>query len=113
MAVGAGMFIIGIFTTVVVAVLQVCMHRILSRAEPSQTSRIQFMMSGDGEFPKRFADYISEHRIQMVESTVTREEDGSVHYDVLLRAPYNVTLSGMKYLLEDRNVNSVNCQPEA
>lgn len=113
LAVGAGMFIIGIFTTVVVAVLQVCMHRILSRAEPSQTSRLQFFVANGGEFPQRFTSFISEHRIQMVESTATREEDGSIHYDVLLRAPYHVTMSGMKYLLEDKNVSRVNCQPDA
>ena len=112
LAIGSGMFVVGIFTTVVVAVLQICMHHIVIHAEPSQTSHLQFTVSGSGEFPTRFADFISEHKIQLIQSSVTRTDDASACYDVILRASHEAVMRSMKYLLEDREVCSVNCLPE-
>ena len=113
LAIGSGMFVVGIFTTIVVAVLQICMHHIVINAEPSQTSHLQFIVTGSGEFPTRFADFIAEHKIQLLQSTVTRQDDGSACYDVVLRASHDAIMRGMKYLLEDHEVSSVNCLPEA
>ena len=112
LAIGSGMFIVGIFTTIIVAVLQIVMHHIVINAEPSQTSHLQFTVTDKGEFPTRFADFIAEHKIQLVQSTVTRQDDGITCYDVILRAPHDMILRSMKYLLEDREVSSVNCLPE-
>lgn len=112
LAIGSGMFVIGIFTTIVVAVLQIFMHHIVINAEPSQISHLQFTVTGSGEFPTRFADFIAEHKIQLVQSTVTRTDDDNAHYDIILRASHDAIMHGMKYLLEDREVTSVNCLPE-
>lgn len=109
LAIGSGMIVVGIFTTIVVAVLQICMHRL--HTEPSQTSHVQFTVTGSGEFPTRFADFLSEHRVQIVQSNVSRQEDGSALFDVTLRAPHDVTMRGMKYLLESKEVSSINCLP--
>lgn len=111
LAIGSGMIVVGIFTTIVVAVLQIIMHRLVTHAEPSQTSHVQFTVTGSGEFPTRFADFLSEHRVQIVQSNVSRQEDGSALFDVTLRAPHDVTMRGMKYLLESKEVSSINCLP--
>lgn len=111
LAIGSGMIVVGIFTTIVVAVLQIFMHRLVPHAEPIQTSHVQFTVTGSGEFPTRFADFLSEHRVQIVQSNVSRQEDGSALFDVTLRAPHDVTMRGMKYLLESKEVSSINCLP--
>ena len=108
LAIGSGMIVVGIFTTIVVAVLQICMHRLGPHAEPIH---VQFTVTGSGEFPTRFADFLSEHRVQIVQSNVSRQEDGSALFDVTLRAPHDVTMRGMKYLLESKEVSSINCLP--
>ena len=87
------------------------MHRLGPHAEPIQTSHVQFTVTGSGEFPTRFADFLSEHRVQIVQSNVSRQEDGSALFDVTLRAPHDVTMRGMKYLLESKEVSSINCLP--
>ena len=46
-----------------------------------------------------------------MESTATREEDGSTIYDVTLRASNDATMRGMRYLLESKEVRNVNCLP--
>ena len=111
LAIGSGMFVIGIFTTVVVAVLQIVMHRIVVGAESGQTSRLQFTIVGEGGFPEQLADLVTKCRIQILDSTMIREEDGSISYAISLRAPHDVTMRAVKSLLEAREIHSVNCQP--
>lgn len=111
LAIGSGMFVIGIFTTIVVAVLQICMHHVGVNADPVQTSHLQFTVVGSSAFPSQFADFITEHKIQILESTVNREEDGNAVFDITLRASHDATMRGMKCLLESKEVLSVNCLP--
>ena len=111
LAIGAGMLVIGIFTTGVVAALQILMHRVVARAEPNQTSHLQFTVAGGSAFPAHFASLIHEHRVQLLDSTATREDDGCVCYIVTVRAPRDVILRGMQALFEAEEVRSVNCQP--
>lgn len=111
LAIGAGMFVVGIFTTVLVAVLQICMHHMTVGGEPYQTSHLQFTVADGGEFPQRLADFIAEHRVQVLKSTVSQAEDGSASYDIVLRAPHGVTMRGIQHLLRAKEVRSVNCLP--
>lgn len=111
LAIGSGMFVIGIFTTILVAVLQIIMHHIVVNAEPTRTSHLRFTVAGSGEFPSQFADFIIEHKIQVMESTASCEDDGSMVYDVTLRASNDAMLRGMRYLLESKEVRNVNCLP--
>lgn len=111
LAIGSGMFVIGIFTTILVAALQIFMHHVVVNAEPTHISHLRFTVVGSGAFPSQFADFITEHKIQIMESTATREEDGSTVYDVTLRASNDITMRGMRYLLESKEVRNVNCLP--
>ena len=111
LAIGSGMFVIGIFTTILVAALQIFMHHVVVNAEPTHISHLRFTVVGSGAFASQFADFITEHKIQIMESTATREEDGSTVYDVTLRASNDATMRGMRYLLESKEVRNVNCLP--
>ena len=66
---------------------------------------------GEGGLPEQFADLVTKCRIQILDSTMIREEDGSISYDISLRAPHDVTMRAVKSLLEAREIHSVNCQP--
>ena len=110
LAIGAGMFVVGIFTTVVVVVSQILTHRSGGKLDAAPTCRLQFTVSGSDAFPVPFSDLIAAHRIQLVSSTATREADGSLRYDVTIRAPQDETLHGIQCLLEAATVRSVVCQ---
>lgn len=110
LAIGAGMFVVGIFTTVVVVVSQILTHRSGGKLDAAPTCRLQFTVSGSDAFPVPFSDLIAAHRIQLVSSTATREADGSLRYDVTIRAPQEETLHGIQCLLEAATVRSVVCQ---
>ena len=110
LAIGSGMLVVGVFATAVVAVLQIVMHRVGTGAENGQTSRLQFTVAEGCDFPARFTDFISRHHIHILQSTAERGEDGGVCYDIILRAPQDVTLRGMQCLLDSEEVYSITCQ---
>lgn len=113
LAIGSGMFVIGIFTTAVVAAMQILMHHIAVGAGPGQISRLQFTIEEGTDFPVRFADFMAEHRVQILDSAILREKDGSTSCEVTLRAPHDVTLRGVQCLMESKEVRSVSCRPDA
>lgn len=113
LAIGSGMFIIGIFTTAIVALLQIIMHKFTVGADALVTSHLQFTVLNREDFQKRFADYSTEHKVQIVESTVTLEDDGCALYDVVLRSPHDMTIQELDFFMESKNVRSINCMPVA
>lgn len=113
LAIGSGMFIIGIFTTVIVAVLQIVMHKFTVGADSLVTSHLQFTVLNREDFQKRFADYSAANKVQVVESTVTLEDDGCAVYDVVLRSPHDMTIQELDCFMESKNVRSINCMPVA
>ena len=113
LAVGAGMFVVGIFTTAVVAVFQVVMHRTAAGIEPGRTSHLQFTVTGDSAFPAQFTDFMTKNRVQILDSSIVRDENGSTSYDLSIRAPHDVTMRGVQRLLEMSDVHSVSCRPES
>ena len=110
LAIGSGMLVVGVFATAVVAVMQIVMHRVGTGAEAGQTSRLQFTVAEGCDFPAQFTDFISRHHIHILQSTAERREDGGVCYDIILRAPQDVTLRGMQCLLDSEEVYSITCQ---
>ena len=113
LAIGSGMLVVGVFATAVVAVLQIVMHRVGTGAENGQTSRLRFTVVGDGAVPAQFTAFVDRHPIYILQSTARRGEDGSICYEITLRAPQDVTLRGMQCLLEAGTVCSVTCQTGA
>ena len=112
LAIGSGMLVVGIFTTAVVALLQILMHHVGGKAESVQISHLQFTVIDNADFPARFAGFINEHQIRVLDTTVVREEGGCTSYDMILRAPHDVTMYSVRQLLESEGVRSVNCWPE-
>lgn len=109
LAIGSGMFILGIFATIVIAAIQILMHKFTVGADSTTTSRLQITMDSQHEFPKEFTDYISAHKIQVVESSVTKGENGCSVYELVLRTTRKITLEEIKYLLNTEGVLGVSC----
>ena len=112
LAIGAGMIVMGVFTTAVVAVLQIVMHHASCGAEAGRTSRLRFTVAQGEALPARFAALAGDGRIRILQSDAVRGEDGSIRYDILLRAPQEATMRSVQVLLETEGVRSVHCEPE-
>ena len=109
LAIGSGMFIVGIFSTLVIAVIQILMHRFAVGVDATSTSRLRFTLASSCDLPPEFIQYISEHKIQVVESTVTKDENGCSAYDFVLRSPRDITLDNLMCLFNSGEVLSSSC----
>lgn len=109
LAIGSGMFIVGIFSTAVIAVIQILMHRFTVGVDATSTSRLQFTLPSQCDLPPQFISYIAEHRIQVVESSVTKDENGCSMYDFVLRSPKDITMDDMMCIFNSSEVLSSSC----
>ena len=64
-------------------------------------------------FLAQFTDFMTKNRVQILDSSIVRDENGSTSYDLSIRAPHDVTMRGVQRLLEMSDVHSVSCRPES
>ena len=113
LAIGSGLFVIGIFTTIVIAVLQVIMHRFTVGVDAMALSRWRFSVADGTGFIKQMEEYAAVHKLHIVESTVTQGEDGSAQYDILLRSPHDMDLGDLETFIQAHSyqVKNAACVP--
>jgi putative Mg2+ transporter-C (MgtC) family protein len=112
LAIGAGMYVVGIFTTVVVALLQIVMHKFAIGADSLRGSRLRFTIQDSETFRTEFLDYLSRCRVQVVQSTITYGDGDTVTYDLMVKAPREITAHEWdRFLREHGRVYSVSCIP--
>lgn len=84
LAVGAGMYWLGLFVSVVVAVLQIAMHRFTVGADSYVTSRFQVTVREDAAVQEALEESLRRWRAQTAESRMSRTQDGCLRYELTL-----------------------------
>lgn len=100
LAIGAGMYVIGIFTTAVVAAIQILMHKYTIGVDSMVVGRMHCVVSHSAEFRKALNEYIEEHGMQILEVKIDFLEDGSAAYNLTLRMRHDVTVNDLSEFLE-------------
>ena len=90
LAVGAGLYWLGLFVTLLVALLQIAMHRFTVGADSYSTCRLTLRVRETEEFRRLLQEKLKERNAQAVNLRMTRE-DGCVSYDMVLRMPRDFT----------------------
>lgn len=111
LAIGAGMFIISIFFTVIISVLQIIMHKITVGTDSMVTNRLKFTILKHDEFHKHFSDYLAEHQIQILENTISTDSDGNMIYNVVIRSTHGMTVQELSFFLDSKEVSSIDYIP--
>ena len=91
LAVGAGMYWLGLFVTVMVALLQFAMHRFTVGADSYTTSRITLRVKDGKRFQKPLQDQLKRWRATAVSIRMSRLEDDSTSFELTLRTPNEIT----------------------
>ena len=100
LAIGAGMYLIGIFTTVVVAAIQIIMHKYTFGVDSMVLGRLKCIGPNEEAFRKALNAYIAKHRIQVQDMKIDFLPDGSASYAMTLRTHNDVTVSDISEFLE-------------
>lgn len=90
LAVGAGLYWLGLFVTLLVALLQITMHRFTVGADSYSTCRLTLRVRETEEFRRLLQEQLKERNAKAVNLRMTRE-DGCVSYDMVLRMPRDFT----------------------
>lgn len=85
LAIGAGMYLIGIFTTVVVAVIQILMHKYTFGVDSTVLGHLKCIGPNEEAFRKALNAYIARRHIQIQDMKIDFLEDGSADYNLTLR----------------------------
>lgn len=100
LATGAGMYSIGIFSTVLMLILQIVMHKFLVYADSLTSGQLHFTVKADDGFMDAFRVFIKEQGIQAMESKISYHDDGFVTYEMFVRVPRTLPLSDVDAFLK-------------
>jgi len=91
LAVGAGMYWLGIFMAALVALLQIAMHRFNFGIETYAVNRLRVTLTADGSFREALQQRLRDWRAVTIESKLMRGADGSFLWDLTLMMPRGIS----------------------
>ncbi len=110
LAMGCGMYILGVFSTVLIALVQVLMHRFQVGADGMTTNEVSYTAPEGSCFHAQFMEYLSAHKIQVADSRIVRDGSGKVTYDLVLRGADGVAICQLDaFMAEHGEVQSEIC----
>ena len=111
LAIGSGMYVIGVFATAIVALLQVFMHKFMLSADSMTVGQIHCTVLHSDRFRAALNGYIAEKKMQIVASTIAFNDDGSATYDLTLRMSSDITLNDLSQFLEsNEGIREIRCE---
>lgn len=112
LAIGAGMYVVGLIATVIIFILQVLMHKFRFGADTLESCRIRFVASDSNEIEDKFYNALDEWEATVSEINVTKLDDGCVKYDVILKSRLHVTVETIRPFFDKvDSIKSFNITP--
>ena len=99
LAIGAGMYILGVFTTALVTILQIVMHKFVVGADTLSVCHLSFTVYNSSGLQPAWNDFVHQHRMQVVECSIRYHENGTVSYDVTVRTMREITVQELDAFL--------------
>ena len=90
MAIGAGMYWVGLIEAAILVAIQIILHRFPVGADALTTQEILVEMADTQEMQDKFDELLKKHRGQVTESSLTREE-GYLRMEITVRLEPSIT----------------------
>ena len=103
LALGSGMYPLGIFATLVVVVFQIVMHKLPIHNDQYQNNHIELKVSDDAKFRSALAKQIKKWQAQIMDSSITHNQDGTTFYTLEVRMNSNVKTEDILAFLEQNS----------
>lgn len=112
LAIGAGMYPVGIFVTILLALVQVLMHTFVVGADSLSSSHLTFTIRSEKDLREIMGAYIGDSKMQISDVKIVYHEDGFVTYDFILRLTRDISISELARMLKSHGeVQSVSVTP--
>lgn len=90
MAVGAGMYLIGLASTVLIIVIQLILHRFPAINDALDSYELTVIMKNDGKTYERFSGYLAKEKISIVGADVKKKDGDSLKIKMTVKVPAHV-----------------------
>ncbi len=100
LAVGAGMWVIGLVSAVLLTLIQLMMHHFVVGSDAYAKNRLHFTVENGHEFNRSLMAQIGDWKATVTESTVTRRNDGTTDYDLTVCRRKAISYAEMKGFVE-------------
>lgn len=91
LAFGAGMYVLGLFATVLVVLIQVLMHKLPVGNDAYHTSHLEMTVQDNDEFRQKMQAQFAQWHAQIIETRVAHNEDGTTTYALTIKTTRSVT----------------------
>ncbi len=85
LSIGCGLYYLGLFTTLLIAVLQVLMHKFQFGGDSMSSHRLTMEVKDHEAFSKELPQMLKDWNARSVETKIKIGEDGSAKYDITMR----------------------------
>lgn len=100
LAIGAGMYWMGLFSTAIISLFQVTMHRFKIGADSFVTNRFAVTARDTEEFRDALYAQLEQWDAQITDTYISRRSDGSVTYDLTLKMTRSLNFEDMRSFMD-------------
>lgn len=100
LAIGAGMYWLGFFATVIIALFQITMHRFRIGADSYMTNRFAVTAKDTEEFRSALYKQLEEWDAQVTDTYISRRDDGTITYDLTLKMTRALGMDDVRKFME-------------
>ena len=101
LAVGAGLYTLGVAVAVLVLLINICLHKWLVRLESLATTVFTVTMNDTPEVMDRLRLQLADHKMQVQRMDVKRKGDGLIKANIVVRIPKNSALNDLLLFLNE------------
>ncbi len=107
LAIGAGMYTVGIGATIVMIIFQLGFHKFFRRLE-NTVNEFTVVIRDNNDSVKKFRDTLEENKVLIEKCTMTRNPDSTVTLDILIKKARTTSMNDILLIAEkDEDVLSV------
>ncbi len=111
LAIGAGMYVIGIFSTLLVSVIQIVMHRFTIGADSMTLGQITCYVRKPEVFRAALEAYAEKHKMQVLSTKIQFGDNGDATYTLSLRMHAETTVTELaEFLSSVDGVKPISCE---
>ena len=101
LAIGGGLYTIGVVSTVLLLLVNICLHKWLIKLEAMSTSEFSFLMEDKPEVLDHLRKQLDDRKIQVQTMDVRKQECGGLKVRIVARIAKNAALNDFLLFLND------------
>lgn len=103
LAIGSGMYMIGLVATFLIVLIQIILHRFLPASETMETNEITFTAVDDGKMIEKVKNFLIEQKIKILGIEVKKGHEGYIKVRMTVKIAKNAALENFIPLINEED----------